>query len=785
MRLSIVGFWCCWVVLLAGGMSYADEPLTLVPGEVSFVNDVIPLLTKHQCNAGGCHGKLAGQNGFRLSLRGYAPELDFETIAREARGRRLHLAAPEQSLLLRKALGQTPHGGGERIPANSPAERLLLDWIRQGTPGPRDEEPRLVRLEITPDQATLPPGESLSLKVTAEYDNGQRRNATWLTQFHSNDSGALEVDVDGKVTALRRGQTVVSAAFGGQVAVAVFTTPLDEPVDPSLFLPRHNLVDEHVFARLAELRIPPSPTCDEATFVRRAYLDAIGLPPTPEEVQAFLADDDPNKRALLVDQLLRRPEFVDYWAHWLGDLFQNRTERDHDVRGVKGVRAMHQWLREQVASGRNWRDLSIDLLTASGSCVEQPQVGYYIVTVGEKSIEDSDVADSVAQAFLGTRIGCARCHNHPLEKYTQDDYYHFVGFFSRIALDRHKPEEGATVLGYGTKQTVNWRKQLASQQEKLATLQAENGDAAAIEQAENAIARVEKQLADQLTAELKIRQPRTGEQLSPQPLDRSQLEIAPGDDPREALAAWITSPDNEQFRGAIVNRLWKHFLGVGLVEPVDDLRATNPPSNVPLWNALNQELAAADFDLRRIMRLIMNSRTYQLSSQTNALNVRDAKFYSHFYPRRLPAEVLLDALSQATGTPEKFEGYPLGVRAVQIPDPGAESYFLSLFGRSERTTACACERENAVTLPQLLHLQNSDNLLQKMRSPGGRFPQLLQDQPSDAAVIQQLFLATVARPPTPAEQAEIERLLASGERSEALLDLFWALLNSKEFAFNH
>ena len=530
------------------------------------------------------------------------------------------------------------------------------------------------------------------------------------------------------------------------------------------------------------MRIEPSPLCDDASFIRRASLDAIGTLPTAAEVRGFLANTDPNKRTRWIEHLLDRPEFVDFWALQLGDLLQNRKERDHDVR-AKGVRAMHQWLRSQLAAGASWREMATSVLMARGSCDQEPAVGFYIVTVGEKDADQSEVADSVAQAFLGTRIGCARCHNHPLEKYTQDDYYHFVSFFSRVTLDRKKPEDGGTELVVGTRHMLNLQRELQNKRVELQTLQ-QNGDAQKIAEAEKRIADLEKQIDETRKSPVDVSQPRTGQRLAPQPLDRSPNAIPPGDDPRQTLAVWLTDPRNEQFSGAMVNRLWKHFLSVGLVEPVDDLRATNPPSNRALWNALNQEFVSSGYDMRHVMKLIMNSRTYQLAADSHESNFRDTQFYSHYYARRLPAEVLLDAICEATGVPEQFAGYPLGVRAIQVPDPGVDSYFLALFGRSERTTACACERKTDVTLPQLLHLQNSDELYRRMKSPEGALVKMCAAQSDDNAVIDTLFLSTISRLPRDEQRTAVIELLKTSDRQEVLLDVFWALLNSKEFTFN-
>lgn len=712
----------------------------------SFVHDIEPLFTRLGCNQGACHGKGAGQNGFRLSLRGYAPELDHEWLTHEFAGRRVSSANPDDSPLVRKPLGQAPHEGGKLFDRGSRAHRLLVDWLRAGMPGPAKDEAGLEHLDVQPGARTLRVGDQQQLVVSAHYTDGARRDVTWLCRFDSNDPGMAEVDATGLVRVRRNGETAIRVSFLGQVAVVVITAPNPQTVDPARFAARNNFVDDPVFAKLAALGIEPSELCDDAAFIRRAFLDTIGVLPTPGEVRAFLVDSRADKRARLIDTLLDRPEFVDHWALFLGDLFQNRKERDHDVRGTKGVRAFHDWLRKQVAANRPWDALARDVLTASGNSNRVPAVGYYVVTVGENGDPSrSEVVASVAQAFLGARIGCAQCHNHPLERYTQDDYYHFAGFFSRLRLERHDPREGTILRSAGKDREPEMAKQPVG-----------------------------------------VNQPRTGKFLAARPLDRSALPIAGDEDPRARLAAWITDPKNEQFSGAMVNRTWRHFLGVGLVEPVDDLRASNPPTNPALWQALNREFVSHKFDMKHLMRVILNSRTYQLASATRPGNRTDARFYSHYYARRLPAEVLLDALSMATGVADEFPGYPGGLRAGQLPDPALKSYFLSLFGRSERVTACACERSGEVTMPQLLHLQNGDSVVQKVHNSGGRLAQLVKAGKSDDEIIDELCLAALSRPATAEVKAQAKKALAEGgNREEVLQDLFWAILNSKEFAFNH
>ncbi len=762
----------------------------------SFQQDVLPILTRYGCNQGACHGKLAGQNGFRMSLRGYAADWDFDSITREFFGRRIDRADPSNSILLTKPSGQVPHSGGRLFDPGSPAHLVLADWIKAGTPGIIKAEPGVESLAIMPQGRTMRPEETQQLTVHAKYSDGRIRDVTWLAQFYSNDASVLEVTRTGLVTCRRAGESSVRVHFQEQVSVVTMTVPFEQSVDPQQFVERHGAIDEHVFNKLAALSIPPSVPADDATFLRRSYLDTIGTLPTPEEAQAFLADDSDNKRAILVEQLLERPEYVDYWTLVLCDLLQNRRERDHDVRGSKGVRAMQAWVREQVAKNRPWNELARDVLTASGDSVAQPQIGYYIVTVGEhRQAEDSEVVASVAQAFLGKRIGCAKCHNHPLERYTQDDYYHFAAYFRRVGFQRQESHKGATLLVVATEEESRLQRQIEDTEKRIAELQktlpAKQGDERTslqkqIEDQTRQLENEHKQLADVKARPLTVRQPRTNEQLAAQPLDRSPTTIPPGDDPRQALAQWMIDPRNENFSGNMVNRLWRHFFAVGLVEPVDDLRASNPPGNRELWTALNQEFVQHNYDLKHIMRQILNSRAYQLSSSTLAGNETERGFYSHYYARRLPAEVLLDAISQSTLVPDTFPGYPQGLRAVQLPDSNVASPFLAMFGRSDRVTACACERSGDVTLPQLLHLQCGDGLAQKFDDPDGRLKKILSASASDESAIEQVYLSALSRLPTATERESIAAAFAGCEnREEAFRDLFWVVLNTKEFAFNH
>jgi hypothetical protein len=764
----------------------------------SFRHEVVPILTRYGCSQGACHGKQDGQNGFKLSLRGWLPEADYEAIVVQSQGRRIFPASPDHSLILAKPAGKIPHRGGALLATDGRPYRTLVRWIDSGAARPPADEPTVASLEVLGGGRLLRPGQEQPLLVLAHFTDGAVRDVTWISQFFVNDPSVLQVTPEGRVRARREGVSTVRAHFQDKVTIAAFTIPREGSVDPAQYVSANNEIDAHVFAVLRSMKIPPSAPSTDAEFLRRASLDATGTLPTADDARAFLADPAPDKRSRLVADLLRRPEFDDYWALLLGDLLQNRKERDHDVRGSKGVRAFHEWLRGQVAANRPWNDLARDILTASGDTTTRPEIGYFVVTVGEmRQPEYSEISISAAQSFLGTRILCAKCHNHPEERYTQDDYYHFAAFFSRVSLDRQAPAKGPTGLAIEHPEERQWRKQAEDLEKQIAKLEAslpgkpeEEGKKIQkdLDQKKKQRDDARKRADEVARRPVQIQQPRSGKMLAPQPLDRSAVTLAPGEDPRKALVDWMTSPTNEYFSGSIMNRLWKHFMGTGLVEPVDDLRPSNPPSNPALWKFLREEFVRSGFDLRHMMGLLMNSRAYQLGSDTRPENENDRRFYSHYLARRLPAEVLLDAVSRVTGVPDAFPGYPVGVRAIQLPDPAMDSYFLSLFGRSNRVTACACEREGEVTLPQLLHMQNGDGVVQKIRSGDGRLEALLRESGGDPAKIEEtLFLATLGRLPRDSEKQALRRALEAekGDRTDLWRDLLWALVNSKEFVFNH
>ncbi|MEZ5323631.1 MAG: DUF1553 domain-containing protein [Verrucomicrobiales bacterium] len=748
---------------------------------ISFEDDVLPVLTRQGCNSGGCHGKVAGQNGFRLSLRGYSAEEDYDWLMNERRGRRINLGAAEASLLLLKATGESPHEGGARFARDSESYRTLTAWIRQGAPGP-DQAPLPEHVSLSPESRHMQPGETAKVVATAHYADGRVRDVTWLTNYYSNDSSTVTIDEQGEVTAVRAGEATVRGHFRGLVAVATFTIPHAVDIDPSLYVGGNGFIDRAVFAKLEALRIPPSPDCGDTEFLRRAYLDATGRLPDAATTQAFLADASSGKRDALIGKLTESDAFTDYWTLQMADLLQNRKERDHDVRGSKGVRAFHHWLREQIAENRPWDAIAREVLLAKGSVADAPEVGYFVTTLGEKRrAEESEVPDAVAQAFLGTRIGCARCHNHPLEKYTQDDFYRFAAFFARTSLERVQPRDGDTELVVATEDEARLLRDLDKTRTELGSAEDEKKAGELTQR----VADLEKQLTERRDNPPTARQPRTNQSLVAAPLDRQLLQFASGEDPREQLVDWLTGPAREVFAGAMVNRVWRHFLGVGMVEPVDDLRDSNPPSNRALWDSLTAAFIESGYDMRALVRVIMQSRTYQLSATTLDGNTTDAKFYSHYYARRLPAEVLLDAMCDITGVPEFYDGYPVGMRAVQVPDPSVKSHFLELFGRSERVTACACERSGDVTLPQLLHLYNG-GVREKIDNGESTLHHWIGESMADSDIVDRLYLEALCRLPNDTERARITAYLQSApERNAALADVFWAVINTKEFSFNH
>ncbi|MBU6301906.1 MAG: DUF1553 domain-containing protein [Verrucomicrobia bacterium] len=708
------------------------------PQPINFTNDVVPILTRYGCNGGGCHGKSGGQNGFRLSLLGYEPWNDFDYLTREARGRRVFPAAPERSLLLTKATGETPHGGGARMDPESHDFQFLVRWIRQGMPYGRESDPSIQRIEVFPKQRVAAPGARQQLSVTAYYSDGTTRDISRAVQYEANQEEMAEVAEDGLVTFKELpGSTSIMVRFQEKVDVFVADLPLGAPVPPMVAA---NFIDELIQRKLKLLGLPPSEQADDAVFLRRVTLDLAGRLPSKAETEAFLADRTPDKRARRIDSLLVSDECAEWFAgKWTAILRNKRAKPEYAF----GTYAFHDWLRRSLAENQPFDRIVSELLTASGDLGHSPATAWY------RSVPDQkDRMQDIAQIFLGVRVQCAQCHHHPYEKWSQDDYYSFAAFFSTL----------------GTKAADGPGETIVFHQRKAATMA----------------------------------NPRTGKTLSPAPLGGEVLRISPERDPRFALADWMSDRDNPFFARMLVNRYWKHFFGRGLVEPEDDMRVTNPATHPELLDALATYFTVSGYDLRELMRLIVSSHTYQLSAEPNAHNLTDRQNYSRFYPRRLPAEVLLDSINLVAETEDNFGGQEKGTRAIALPDDSynKEVYFLSVFGRPSMESACECERTSDANLAQSLHLINSPTLQSKLAHPQGRAARLAALTSPDLAKISDLYLAAVGRPP---EAKEVEAALghlakkrgaavgeARGKADQiAFEDMLWALINTKEFLFNH
>ena len=728
-----VGNGTCSIKGVVGGQS-ATAKVTVkdfdVTPPVSFRNQVVPVFTKLGCNSGGCHGKASGQNGFKLSLLGFDPVFDYNAIVNEARGRRILPGTPENSLLLLKATGSVPHGGGKKFTRESTEFALILRWLKQGTPPGSDKDPSVTKIEVVPRSVVVGRHSEQQLLVTAFYSDSTTRDVTREAQFKSNEVNIASVDDHGLMrTDEASGDTGVMARYMGQVAVCRLSIPMAESIPANTPLPpKNNYIDELVQAKWDKLKLTPSPLCDDATFLRRAYLDCIGTLPTPEEVRAFLDDKDPKKREKAVDRILARNEYADFWALKWGDLLRNQRKGQKEQQ--RGTYAFHAWIRNAFATNMPYDQFVRNIIAAQGTVDQHPPVIWYR-TVRNLTHQTNDTA----QLFLGTRINCAQCHHHPYEKWSQDDYYQLQAFFARMG-----------------------RKSGEIAQEPAIFVQP-NGE---------------------------VRNPATGKVMAPRGLDGPAVTINMDEDPRHKLVDWMVAKDNPFFARAISNRLWGHFLGRGLVEPVDDMRVTNPPSNPELLDAMARDLIEHKYDLKQLIRTIMLSSTYQLSSEPNEGNIHDQQNYARAYPRRLLAEVMLDALCSITGAQENFQGLPKGTRAIQLPDESIASQFLDTFGRPTRETACECERPREANLAQALQLLNSTDLQNKIAAPQGRLTTLLKDKKSDEALIEELYLWAYCRKPREQELATVRAYIAAQQdRKAAFEDLLWALLNSKEFLFNH
>ncbi len=701
---------------------------------VTFESDVQPLLTRLGCNSGACHGKSRGQNGFALSLLGFDSDFDYAALVGEARGRRVFSAAPESSLVLRKASAQIPHGGGKRLDLGSPHFELLRRWIEAGAPRTPADAPRLVRVTAEPATRSLSPRASFPLQVFAEYSDGSRRNVTDAAAYQSNDKtiAAVVEGADGVIQAGPvPGEAAVMARYMNFIAVCAVTIPLPGEVPVATYdnLPRSNEIDDLVWKKLKLLGMLPSPPASETTFHRRAYLRAIGRLPTPDETRAYLANSSPEKRQRLIDRLLERPEYGDFWANKWADLLRPNPYRA----GIKAVWNLDAWLRDAFRRNMPYDQFVRELLTARGSTWHNGAA-----VIFRDRPEAVEIGASVSQLFLGTRLECAKCHHHPFEVWSQDDFYGFASIFSRVG---HKGPGISPPISGG--------------EETIFTKSSGH-----------------------------VNHGRTGEPVLPQLLHGEPLKIGPEQDPREVLVDWMIAPDNPYFAKVMANRVWAELMGQGIVDPVDDMRATNPPSNEPLLDYLAHDFRQQGYDIKKLIRRIMTSSVFGLSSTPSDRNVADLRNFSRYYRQRMRAEVLLDAVNDVLGVEEDFAAMPAGSRATQVWTYRASSFFLDTFGRPDPNQDPPCERTSDSTTPQILHLMNSPALNGKLLQDAARPAKLAAGADSNEKIIEEAYLLVYSRLPTDDEkQGALEFLTKGDQRRRTVEDLFWALLNTPEFLF--
>ena len=704
------------------------------PHPVSFRRDVIAAMNVGGCNAGACHGTPSGKNGFKLSLRGFDPAADFLQLTRDQFGRRADKHDPLQSLMLLKAVGRVPHEGGQRFGLTSLPGEMLNAWLTEGARNDAPDLPPVTKIDIAPgNRIHKTPAKWQQLAVVASFADGTVADMTRLTNFSSSDPAIADVNTNGLVEFKRPGEVAILCRYLEEMVavritylepVAGFTWP--NPVEA-------NYVDKHVYAKLKQMSIAPSGLCTDDEFLRRAYLDCVGRMPTGDEAKAFLTDTDAAKRDKLIDRLVDLPEFSDFWAlKWADILRSNRKTIQ-----VKGSYAFQAWLRGKLVQNTPMDAIVRELVTASGNTFTNPPANYYRIAKDPQSL-----AETTAQLFLGVRMQCAKCHNHPFERWTQDDYYGMAAWFARV---KNKPEPVVgTRVGAVAAEVV---------------YTARDGE---------------------------VTQPRTGRTMKPRYPGVGDADVKPGDDRRVALAAWLTAPENPFFAKSVANRVWFHLLGKGIVDPVDDFRESNPSCNDDLLDALAKDFATNKFDLRHLVKTVMRSRTYQATAQPTDTNKDDAKYFSHAYTKLLSAEVLLDALCDLTAVPEKFAGLPAGTRATQLPDGEVNHPFLKTFGQPARELACECERESDGNLAQALQLINGPTVNEKIRNPNNRLGKLLAAKATDEEILTELYYAALARPPFDDEKKVALAHVAKGaDRRKAWEDVLWALINTREFLFRH
>ncbi len=713
----------------------AERPL-------SFVNDVQPILTKAGCNAGACHAKaITGQRGFRLSVLGYEPDEDYEAIVKQGKGRRVFPPAPEESLLITKAAAIVPHAGGKKIEPGSAEYRTLVRWIAEGMNYAAADEPKVTRIEVQPGRQTMKVKTQQQLKVTAHFSDGSTRDVTALALYEPNDKAMAETSDTGLVKVLDiPGNVAVMVRYSGLVSVCSVSVPLGAPV--AQVPPSRNFVDDFVFANLKQIGVPPSPVCDDGTFLRRVTLDIAGRLPTSAETAAFLADKGADRRDRVIDALLASPDYADYFANKWTAMLKNKRDSTADITANF---AFHAWMRDNLLANTPYDQIVRQILASTGTIISNPPVAWY-----KRVKEPATQLEDVAQLFLGVRMQCAQCHHHPFEKWSQAEYYHLAAFFSQVG---RKP---TAIAG----EDLIFHKRGIAQTEHR----------------------------------------KTRAMLRPAGLGQPPMDIAPDEDPRLRLVDWMADRSNPFFAKSLVNRYWKHFFKRGLVEPEDDLRDSNPPTNPELLDALAKQFVEGKYDLKAIVRTITQSHAYQLSSQPNEHNAVDRQAYSHYYPKRMTAEVLLDSIDMVTGAKSDYADLPPGTRAVSLPDNSYNraSPFLKVFGRPEATSVCECERVQSASLAQSLHLMNAPDIKAKLAASGGRAELCAKPGVPDAQRIGEIYLAAFSRQPT-ADEAKIAEAHVAYPRTDAdgkpldpirskrngYEDLLWALLNTKEFLYNH
>lgn len=694
--------------------------------EWSFANEIVPVLTKAGCNSGGCHGSPSGRGGFRLSLFGYEPDYDYDQVVKEKRGARVNTNNPAASPILQKPTMKTPHGGGMRFKEGSDYYNRMLAWLKAGAPKQPEFDPRLSRIEIFPNEWTLQkPGEAQQIVVIAHRDDGTSQDVTQYARYNTNDDAVAEVNDDGVIESTGKGETIIMVRYLGGVGVVSLKVPRD-PVPASSYdnFKPVNYIDDAVLEKLKEVRVPPSGPASDAEFVRRAYIDTCGMIPTADEARAFLDSKDPQKREKLVESLLNRPEFIDYWALKWSDLLSN----DSDVKKGKGNQVFYRWIKESLTQNKPYDQFARELITATGSAYRYGPANWYNI----REYDPLTIGSNTSQVFLGIRMDCARCHNHPFEAWSQMDYYGLASFFGRTKFKRGVDEDERIFYA------------------------AIDGD---------------------------VRHPRSNAVVEPKFPAGDFPSFTTDEDRREKLAAWITAPSNPWFKRSIANRLWNNFFGRGIVQPVDDFRLTNPASNQKLLDAMGEKVVAYKFNLKGLMRDILNSRTYQTTSAHNAQNVNDRFYNSRSWPRKIYAEVLLDAIGSATGVKDFFGPYE---RAVAVPDNRMNNGFLDLFGRAKRDLTCECERSEDSNVTMVLNLLNGPTVNGKLGNPNGRVMKLLNAKKQPNEITEELYLAALSRRPNEKELAAAAKLFSKAPTpKEGAEDLMWGLLNMKEFLLNH